>query len=59
MELLVEAGFPDGTVNVVTGFGQEVGSPLIDHPDVAKLRLQGQMQRVRKYISKQLQNWYP
>jgi len=41
MELLVEAGFPDGTVNVVTGFGQEVGSPLIDHPDVAKIAFTG------------------
>ena len=41
MELLTEAGFPDGTVNVVTGFGHEAGSPLIDHPDVAKIAFTG------------------
>ena len=39
MKLIAEAGFPAGTVNVVTGYGAEVGSPLIDHPDVAKNRL--------------------
>ncbi|MGB1440583.1 MAG: aldehyde dehydrogenase family protein, partial [Candidatus Puniceispirillaceae bacterium] len=41
MKLIAEAGFPAGTVNVVTGYGAEVGSPLIDHPDVAKIAFTG------------------
>lgn len=32
MELVEEAGFPLGVVNVVTGYGQEVGEPLVTHP---------------------------
>ena len=41
MELIAEAGFPDGVVNVVTGFGAEAGGPLVDHPDVAKIAFTG------------------
>ena len=41
MELVKEAGFPDGVVNCVTGFGAEVGQPLVDHPDVAKVAFTG------------------
>src|ERR1700730_13093203 len=33
--LVVEAGFPPGVVNVVTGFGPEVGEPLVAHTHVA------------------------
>ena len=40
-ELTREAGFPDGVFNVVTGFGQEAGSALVDHPDVAKITFTG------------------
>ena len=36
-----EAGFPDGVVNVVTGFGAEVGVPLVSHPDVAHVGFTG------------------
>jgi aldehyde dehydrogenase (NAD+) len=41
MELIKEAGFPDGVVNVVTGYGAEVGAPLVDHPDVEKIAFTG------------------
>jgi aldehyde dehydrogenase (NAD+) len=41
MELVKEAGFPDGVVNVVTGFGPEVGASLASHPLVAKVSLTG------------------
>ena len=34
--LTKEAGLPDGVINVVTGLGMEIGSPLVEHPDVAK-----------------------
>jgi acyl-CoA reductase-like NAD-dependent aldehyde dehydrogenase len=36
-KLIEEAGFPKGVVNVVTGFGPEVGEPLVAHPKVAKV----------------------
>jgi len=41
MELITEAGFPDGVVNVVSGFGKEAGAPLVDHRDVAKIAFTG------------------
>lgn len=40
-KLFKEAGFPDGVVNVVTGFGAEVGVPLVDHPLVAHVGFTG------------------
>jgi aldehyde dehydrogenase (NAD+) len=36
-----EAGLPDGVINVVTGLGTEVGSPLVEHPDVAMVSFTG------------------
>jgi acyl-CoA reductase-like NAD-dependent aldehyde dehydrogenase len=40
-ELFEKAGFPAGVVNIVTGFGAEVGEPLITHRDVAKIAFTG------------------
>jgi len=40
-ELFERAGFPPGVVNIVTGFGNEVGEPLVTHPDVAKVAFTG------------------
>jgi aldehyde dehydrogenase (NAD+) len=39
--LFDEAGLPPGVVNVVTGFGPEVGMPLVEHPLVAKISFTG------------------
>ena len=36
-----EAGIPAGVINVVTGFGPEVGEPLVNHPDVAHIGFTG------------------
>ncbi|MDH4567043.1 aldehyde dehydrogenase [Pseudomonas sp. BN414] len=41
MALFKEAGFPDGVVNTVTGFGHEVGPALVSHPLVAKVAFTG------------------
>jgi aldehyde dehydrogenase (NAD+) len=41
MKLIEQAGFPAGVVNVVTGFGAEVGVPLVEHPLVAKVAFTG------------------
>ncbi len=38
---LVDAGLPRGVINIVTGFGPEVGSPLSEHPDVKAISLTG------------------
>jgi len=40
-QLTKEAGFPHGVFNVVTGYGQETGAALVDHPDVAKITFTG------------------
>ncbi len=38
---LVDAGLPKGVINIVTGFGPEVGTPLAEHPDVRAISLTG------------------
>lgn len=40
-KLIEEARFPKGVVNVVTGFGNEVGEPLVAHPKVSKIAFTG------------------
>ncbi|WP_404614996.1 aldehyde dehydrogenase [Caballeronia udeis] len=40
-KLFEEAGFPPGVVNVVTGFGADVGAPLVEHPLVKKISFTG------------------
>ena len=40
-ELFEKAGVPPGVVNIVTGFGNEVGEPLITHRHVAKIAFTG------------------
>lgn len=39
--LCQEAGFPDGVVNVVMGYGDVVGRALCEHPDIAKISFTG------------------
>jgi aldehyde dehydrogenase (NAD+) len=41
IKLVEEAGFPPGVVNVVTGFGKDVGTPLVTHPLVRKIAFTG------------------
>src|SRR3954454_12109236 len=41
VELMAEAGFPAGTVNLVTGGGAEVGDAIVDNPDVAVISFTG------------------
>lgn len=40
-ELFQEAGFPDGVVNIVPGFGETAGAALAGHPDVDKIAFTG------------------
>lgn len=41
MELLSEAGVPNGVVNLVVGSGSRVGDPLVKHPDVKGISFTG------------------
>jgi acyl-CoA reductase-like NAD-dependent aldehyde dehydrogenase len=41
MHLIDAAGFPPGVVNVVTGFGDAAGEPLVNAPDVAAITFTG------------------
>ena len=40
-QLFSEAGFPDGVVNIVPGYGETAGAALASHPDVDKVAFTG------------------
>jgi phenylacetaldehyde dehydrogenase len=40
-ELMLEAGIPEGVVNIVNGFGETAGAALAAHPDVDKIAFTG------------------
>jgi len=40
-ELLLEAGLPDGVVNIVPGFGETAGRAIVRHPMVDKIAFTG------------------
>ena len=40
-EFALDAGIPEGVVNVLVGAGSVVGSRLVEHPDVAKIGFTG------------------
>jgi len=41
-ELAHEAGIPDGVLNIVTGFGETAGAPLVRHAQVDKIAFTGE-----------------
>ncbi len=41
VEILVEAGVPDGVINIVHGSGAEVGTAIVDHEDVELISFTG------------------
>ncbi|MDZ5474520.1 aldehyde dehydrogenase family protein [Bacillus sp. 31A1R] len=58
-ELMEEAGFPAGVINIVPGFGETAGQPLVDHPLVDKIAFTGStevgrliMQRAAKTLKR-------
>lgn len=50
-ELFLEAGFPAGVVNIVTGDGPNAGAPLVQHPLINKVSFTGSTE-VGKLIGK-------
>ena len=50
-ELIVEAGFPPGVVNILTGYGETTGAALVRHPGVDKVAFTGSIE-VGKIVNK-------
>ena len=50
-DLVAEAGFPAGVVNIVTGLGETAGDRMVRHPDVDKIAFTGSTE-VGKMISR-------
>lgn len=40
-KLVEKTGFPPGVINVLTGYGNEIGDALVSHPKVAKISFTG------------------
>ena len=51
--LTKEAGFPDGVVNVIPGYGPTAGAAIVKHPDVHKVAFTGSTE-VGKLIQVQM-----
>ena len=49
-ELCLEAGVPEGVVNVISGFGEDAGHALAQHPDVDKVTFTGSTEVGRKIL---------
>ena len=47
-ELALEAGFPPGVLNVITGPGSVIGRALAEHPDVDKIAFTGETETGRE-----------
>src|ERR1700753_303875 len=41
VQALTDGGIPAGVVNIVTGFGTDVGTPMVEHADVRAVSLTG------------------
>ncbi|HYY56313.1 MAG TPA: betaine-aldehyde dehydrogenase [Pyrinomonadaceae bacterium] len=51
-KLIQEAGFPDGVVNIVPGFGETAGAALASHPGIDKIAFTGSTE-VGKLIARE------
>lgn len=49
-ELCIEAGLPAGALNIVTGYGHEIGQALAEHNDVNKVAFTGSTATGRKIL---------
>jgi alpha-ketoglutaric semialdehyde dehydrogenase len=43
VDMFREVGLPQGVLNLVNGFGEEAGAPLVDHPDVKAISFTGSL----------------
>jgi alpha-ketoglutaric semialdehyde dehydrogenase len=47
-QMFEEVGLPPGVLNFVSGFGEETGQPLVEHPDVRCISFTGSLEVGRK-----------
>jgi aldehyde dehydrogenase (NAD+) len=57
--LACEAGLPPGALNVVTGFGEEAGQALVDHPKIRKITFTGSVETGRIVLTRAAQRIIP
>ena len=55
--LIKEAGFPDGVVNIITGYGVPCGQILTSHPDVARISFTGGAASAQHIIRNSAENF--
>ena len=48
-QIVREAGLPDGVLNILQGYGEEAGAPLVEHDDVGVLSFTGSTE-VGRYV---------
>lgn len=49
-DLIKEAGFPPGVVNVLPGYGSVVGQAIVEHPEIMKVSFTGSTLTGRKIM---------
>src|SRR5213075_266935 len=52
VEVLIEAGIPPGVVNLVTGFGEEAGAEIVEHPLISVISFTGSTEVGRKIAAR-------
>ncbi|MGO9059052.1 MAG: aldehyde dehydrogenase family protein [Candidatus Binataceae bacterium] len=55
-ELMLEAGFPPGVINIITGFGRTAGAALANHPDVDGISFTGSVSTGKEILRASLGN---
>lgn len=58
-ELALEAGFPPGVLNVVTGYGATAGSSLCSHPGVGTVSFTGSTETGRRVLASSVEDLKP
>jgi phenylacetaldehyde dehydrogenase len=55
-EVLIEAGVPDGVVNIITGFGETAGAAIASHPGIDKVAFTGSTETGKRILEASLGN---
>ena len=55
VELMAEAGFPAGVVNLITGTGAEVGDAIVENPDIGVISFTGSSATGKSIAAKAVQ----
>ncbi|MET8766761.1 aldehyde dehydrogenase [Streptomyces sp. NPDC004658] len=58
-DIAAEAGLPDGVLNVVQGYGSEIGDTLTSHPDVRRISFTGSVPTAQRIAASAAANLTP